>query len=136
VITGIANAPSVLAAGDPSEIYYGPTGLPAAHTLADALTGKVTYVADPTLTGNGLRLWVASAKLTVTTTTTTTTTVPGSPTTSTTIPGNVYTNTQPEPWNPVPCTLGTPAATTTTVKAKVKTTPTTATAKAAARKSG
>ena len=106
VITGINNAPSLIPAGDPSEIYYGPAGLPAARTLADSLKGKVTYVPDSSLTGNDLSLWIASAALTVTTTTTTTTTIPGSPTTTTTIPGDVYTNTQPEPWNPVPCTLG------------------------------
>jgi LCP family protein required for cell wall assembly len=130
VITGINNAPSVIPAGEPSEIYYGPSGLPAAHTLADALKGKVTYVPDSSLSGNDLSLWVASAALTVTTpttsttTTTTPTTIPGSPTTTTTIPGDVYTNTQPEPWNPVPCTLGAPASTTTTTakaKAKAKT---------------
>jgi LCP family protein required for cell wall assembly len=130
VITGINNAPSVIPAGEPSEIYYGPSGLPAAHTLADALKGKVTYVPDSSLSGNDLSLWVASAALTVTTpttsttTTTTPTTIPGSPTTTTTIPGDVYTNTQPEPWNPVPCTLGAPASTTTTIakaKAKAKT---------------
>jgi LCP family protein required for cell wall assembly len=113
-ITGIDNAPSVLAAGSPSEIFYGPIGLAAAHTLADSLRGKVTYVPEPSLSGNDVTLWVAGAALTVATTTTSTTsttsttttpTVPGSPTTTTTIPGNVYTNTQSEPWNPVPCTL-------------------------------
>jgi LCP family protein required for cell wall assembly len=121
-ITGIDNAPSVIAAGNPSEIFYGPTGLPAAKTLAASLKGKVTYVPDPTLTGNRVTLWVANATLTVTTPTTTTTTtapgVPGAPTTTTTIPGNVYTNTQPEAWNPVPCTLGAPATTTTTTPKK------------------
>jgi LCP family protein required for cell wall assembly len=130
-ITGIDNAPSLIPAGAPSEIYYGPSGLPAAHTLADSLQGKVTYVPDSSLSGNALSLWVASAALTVTTpttstttnTTTTTSTIPGSPTTTTTIPGDVYTNTQPEAWNPVPCTLGAPATTTTTTLkvAKVKT---------------
>ena len=107
-ITGINDAPSVLAAGSPSEIFYGPSGLPAAKTLAASLHGKVTYVPDPSLTGNNLNLWVANATLTVTTTTTTTTTTG---TGSTAIPGNVYTNTQPEPWNPVPCTLGAPTTT-------------------------
>ena len=123
VITGINNAPSLIPAGEPSEIYYGPSGLPAAQTLADSLKGKVTYVPDSSLTGNDLSLWIANAALTVTTTTTTTTTIPGSPTTTTTIPGDVYTNTQPEPWNPVPCTLGAPATTTTTTTkaAKAKT---------------
>jgi LCP family protein required for cell wall assembly len=129
VITGIDNAPSLIPAGEPSEIYYGPSGLPAAHTLADSLKGKVSYVPDSSLTGNDVTLWVASAALTVTTpttaptTTTTTATNPGSPTTTTTIPGNVYTNTQQEPWNPVPCTLGAPTTTTSTTAkaAKAKT---------------
>ena len=112
-VTGVNNAPSVIASGDPSEIFYGPSGLPAAHTLADSLKGTVTYVGSPLLTGNNLMLWVANAGLTVDTTTTTTTTTPGSSTTPTAIPGNVVTNTQPEPWNPVPCTLGAPATTTT-----------------------
>jgi hypothetical protein len=140
VITGINNAPSVIAAGNPSEIFYGPSGSPAAHTLAASLTGKVTYVPDPTLRGNDVTLWVANAQLTVTTTTTSTTTttaVPGSPTTTTTIPGNVYTNTQTEPWNPVPCTLGAPTTTTTptTVKAKA-TVKQAATKKASSKTSG
>jgi LCP family protein required for cell wall assembly len=112
VVTGVNNAPSVIASGDPSEIFYGTSGLSAAHTLADSLKGTVTYVGSPLLTGNTLILWVANAGLTVDTTTTTTTT-PGSTTTPTAIPGNVVTNTQPEPWNPVPCTLGAPATTTT-----------------------
>jgi len=88
--------------------------------LADSLEGKVTYIPDSSLTGNDLSLWIASAALTVTTTTTTTTTTPGSPTTTTTIPGDVYTNTQPEAWNPVPCTLGAPATTTTTTAKAAK----------------
>ena len=131
VITGIDNAPSVIASGSPSEIFYGPTGLPAAHTLGDSLSGAVTYVPSSTLSGNDLTLWVANAQLTVTTTPTTTTTqatVPGSPTTTTSIPGDVVTNTQPEPWNPTPCSL-TPATTTTTTttvpKAKATVTTTT-----------
>jgi LCP family protein required for cell wall assembly len=118
VITGINDAQSVIPAGSPSEILYGPVGLPAAHTLADSLTGGVTYVADPTLSGNNLTLMVANAGLTVSTTTTTTTTTPGSSTTPTTIPGDVVTNTQPEPWNPVPCTLGAPTTTTSVATAK------------------
>jgi len=44
-------------------------------------------------------------------------------TTTTTIPADVYANTQPEPWNPFPCTLGqstqaSPRTTTTTVRKK------------------
>jgi hypothetical protein len=138
-ISGINNAPSVIPAGDPSQIYYGPTGLPAAHTLADALKGKVSYVPDASLTGNNVTLWVANASLTVipTSSTTTTTTVPPTPL------GEVYTNTQQEPWNPVPCTLGgTTTTTTTAVKTKAtkatkaKTKATTATTAAATEKSG
>jgi LCP family protein required for cell wall assembly len=123
VITGVNNAPSVIAAGDPSEIFYGPTGLPAARTLAASLKAKVTYVPEPSLSGNDVTLWVANATLTVTTTTTSTTTttaVPGSPTTTTTIPGNVYTNLQSEPWNPVPCTLSAPTTTTTAKQVATK----------------
>ena len=60
-ITGVNNAPSVIAAGDPSEIFYGPSGLPAAKTLAASLQGKVKYVPAASLTGNNLNLWVANA---------------------------------------------------------------------------
>ena len=35
-------------------------------------------------------------------------------------PGDVYTNQQPEPWNPSPCTLGQPTTTTTTKAVKKK----------------
>ncbi len=35
-------------------------------------------------------------------------------TTTTTIPSDVYANTQPEPWNPSPCSLGQPTTTTST----------------------
>ena len=129
VVSGINNAPSVIASGAPSEIFYGSGGLPAAHTLGDALHGAVTYVTSPYLSGNNLTLWVANAQLTVPTTTTTTTTTPGSATTPTTVPSDVVTNTQSEPWNPVPCTLG---STTTSVAAAKKTTA----KKAVASKSG
>jgi LCP family protein required for cell wall assembly len=114
VITGVNNAPSVIKAGDPSEIFYGPTGLPAAKTLGASLQGKLKYVPDARLTGDNVTLWVANASLTVTTTTTTTTTTTGTGTSPTTPPGNVYTNTQSEPWNPVPCTLGATAKPATT----------------------
>jgi hypothetical protein len=58
---------------------------------------------------------IAGSQLTVTTGSSTTATTT-SPTTSTptTIPSDVYTNLQPEPWNPSPCTLGQPTTTTTT----------------------
>jgi LCP family protein required for cell wall assembly len=111
VISGVSNAPSVIPSGSPSEIFYGPSGLPAAETLKASLKGSVTLVPEGSLSGDNVTLWVASSQLTVTPTSTTTTTAPGS---SATVPGNVYTNTQPEPWNPVPCTLGGPTTTTTT----------------------
>ena len=137
VITGIDNAPSVLPAGSPSEIFYGPTGLPAARTLAASLKGKVTYVPEASLRGNDVTLWVANAQLTVTpTTTTTTTTAPGS--TPTTPPSDVYFNKQPEAWNPVPCTLGAPTTTTppTTATAATKTTTTKPPTSGSSKKSG
>ena len=129
-IATIGNAPSQITPGDPSEIWYGPTGLEAAHTLGAALSGATEYVPDPSLTGNTVALLIAGSALTLkstATTTTTTTTVPGATsgaTTTTTIPSNVYTNTQAEPWNPVPCTLGaaTQAGGTTVPTAKVKNT--------------
>jgi LCP family protein required for cell wall assembly len=104
----IGDAPNQIAAGSPSQIWYGLSGKEAAHTLGASLSGPVRYVSDPSLTGNTVALFLVGSDLTVnaSTTTTTTTTIPGTPTTTTTIPGNVYTNKQAEPWNPVPCTLG------------------------------
>jgi LCP family protein required for cell wall assembly len=136
-VTEIGNATSTITSGSPSEIEYGPTGLPAAHALGDALSGGVTYVSDPDLTGNTVTLLIAGSNLTVkgattttTSTSTTTTTYPGETTTTSTIPGDVYTNTQLEPWNPYPCTLGAPTTTSTT-----STSSTTASAAKAAKKS-
>jgi hypothetical protein len=125
--------------GTSSEILYGPAGAAAAQTLAAQLRGPVTTVADSSLSGQTIQLLVAGTSLSVntgtsnsgstgagTTTTTTTSAIPTGPTTTTTttIPSDVYTNTQPEPWNPFPCTLGatTQAApkTPTTLKAKEK----------------
>jgi hypothetical protein len=68
-VSGIGNASSNIAPGGPSQIYYGPDGLPAAHTLAASLNGPVTYIANSMLGGNNLILWVANAQLTVTATT-------------------------------------------------------------------
>ena len=76
-VSSVGNAPQKIAAGDPSEIFYGPTGLPAAHQLALSVSGPVTFVSNPALTGNNVTLWVASSQLTVLTTATTTTTVHG-----------------------------------------------------------
>ena len=118
------DAPSPIPAGKPAEIWYGPTGLAAAHTLARLPQGHDQLRARPQPDREHVTLWIANSALTGRPRPPpTTTTVPGSPTTTTTIPGDVYTNKQPEPWNPVPCTLGSPATTTTTtVKAtKAKT---------------
>ena len=131
-VTEIGDASSPLGAGGPSEILYGPSGQEAAVTLESVLGGPVTLVPDPSLSGQTVSLLVAGSQLTVTGSSsggtavvaTTTTTIPTGPTTTTTttIPADVYANTQPEPWNPSPCTLGqsTQASprTTTTVKGK------------------
>jgi LCP family protein required for cell wall assembly len=108
-VTEVGDAPTPITPGGNSEIWYGPTGLDAAHSLGSALNGTITYVPDPSLSGNTVDLLIAGSSLTVktsATTTTTTTSSPGSSTTPTTVPSDVYTNTQLEPWNPVPCTLG------------------------------
>jgi len=109
-VTEVGDAPNPFPTGKPEEIWYGPTGEEAAHTLGASLHGTVTYVSDPSLTGNTVALFIVGSTLSVTSTTSTTTsstttTYPGEPTTTTTIPGDVYTNKQQEPWNPVPCTL-------------------------------
>ncbi|MGP0031734.1 MAG: LytR C-terminal domain-containing protein [Acidimicrobiales bacterium] len=65
VISGVHMAPGVLSRGQPSGIFYGPTGLSAAHTLAHALQGPVAYVPDHALTGNNVSLWIADPGLTV-----------------------------------------------------------------------
>ena len=104
-----------------SEIQYGPSGIAAAHTLASALTGPVTLVPDPSLTGQTVSLLIAGSQLTVNGSAAagTTTTAPTGPTTTTTttIPSDVYTNTELEPWNPSPCTLGQPTQATPTTTA-------------------
>jgi LCP family protein required for cell wall assembly len=126
-VAQIGDASSQLTAGGPSEILYGPTGYQAALTLDSALSGSVTYVADSDLSGQTVSLLIAGSQLTVTGSSasgsTSTTTTGPTTTTTTTIPSDVYTNTQAEPWNPYPCTLGqttqaTPA--TTTVKRGTK----------------
>ena len=107
-VTQIGNASSALGTDQPSEIRYGTTGYAAALTLGSALSGPLRYVSDPTLSGDNVVLDIAGSSLTVHAPSpggTTTTTSPSSSTT-TTIPSDVVTNTQPEPWNPYPCTLG------------------------------
>ncbi len=118
--------------GSSSEILYGPDATQSAQTLAAELSGPVTLVPDSSLTGTTVQLLIDGTSLKVglpggttsgssgstgntgnsgatSTTTTTTTTAPvvvNGTTTTSTIPGDVYTNTQAEPWNPYPCTLG------------------------------
>ena len=80
------------------------------------LSGPVTLVADPSLSGQTVQLLVAGTSLIVSTPSNpghpgnsgTAPTVPTGPTTTTTttIPADVYTNTQPEPWNPLPLHAG------------------------------
>ncbi len=135
-INEVADASTPLS-GTSSEILYGPSGAAAAQTLAAALRGPVTTVADSSLSGQRVQLLVAGTSLIVnmgssnsgstgagtTTTTTAFGAAPAGPrtTTTTTIPSDVYTNTQPEPWNPFPCTLGaTTQAAPTTPKGKKK----------------
>ena len=128
-INQVGNATTQLGSGASSEILYGPSGYGAAVTLGSVLSGGVTYMPDSSLSGQTVSLLVAGSQLSVTGsgntgstgTGSTTTTVPTGPTTSTTttIPSDVYTNTQPEPWNPYPCTPGqstqaSPSSTTTT----------------------
>jgi LCP family protein required for cell wall assembly len=122
-VSGIGNAAAPIQSGGASQILYGTSGYQAAQTLGSVLSGPVTYEPDSSLTGQDVTLLVAGTQLSVTGTgsnpsATTTTTAPTAPTT-TTIPADVVTNTQPEPWNPYPCTLGastqaSPGSTTTT----------------------
>ena len=112
---GHQSHPPLLAVGSPEQIWYSADGLQAAKALGSVLDGTFKYVVSPSMTGNTVALFIDSTPISVkttatttTTTTTTTPTVPGQPTTTTTttIPSDVYTNQQTEPWNPVPCTLG------------------------------
>ena len=127
-VNEVGDASTQLSSGSPPQILYGPSGAAAANTLASAIDGSVTLVPDASLTGSTIELLLAGAAPTVgapgsssngTTATTTTTTTP-SPATTTTIPSDVYTNVQPEPWNPSPCILGQPATTTTTAPKAAK----------------
>jgi len=79
--SGVGFAPNIIAVGEPSEIHYGPSGLRAAETLTQWLTGPVEKVFSAQLSGNNLELWIASPQLGVkaVTTTTTTTLSPGQP---------------------------------------------------------
>jgi hypothetical protein len=64
-IGNIANAPSDIAPGQPSQILYGPSDLAAANTLAQTLSGPVTEISTTALSGNHIQLWVASPQLVV-----------------------------------------------------------------------
>jgi LCP family protein required for cell wall assembly len=128
VVNEIGDASTELSTGSPPQILYGPLGTEAANTLASAIAGSVTLVPDATLTGSTIELLLTGTAPTVgavgsssngATATTTTTTAPTS-TTPTTVPSDVYTNLQPEPWNPSPCTIGQPTTTTTAHKAAKK----------------
>jgi LCP family protein required for cell wall assembly len=121
-VSGIGNAAAPIPAGGASQILYGPAGYQAAVTLGSVLSGPFAYVPDSSLAGQDVTLLVAGSQLTVAgagpSAGATTTTVPAT-TTTTAIPADVVTNTQPEPWNPYPCTPGagtqaSPGATTTT----------------------
>jgi hypothetical protein len=98
----------VVSAGDASqfgystsEIEYGSGGLAAAQTLARSILGGAQLISSPELSGNEVTLIVGSSFTGVTSSGSSDSTATSS--TTTTIPANIYTNTQSEPWNPVPC---------------------------------
>ncbi len=100
---GTGNAPSPVTV---TQVEYGPGQKAAAQLVASHLGGPHTLVLQDGLAPHhvtvvlGTRFTaVSGAGLPSTGTTTTTTTLPAAP------PSDVYTNTQPEPWNPTPCTL-------------------------------
>ncbi len=65
-VTDIGDASTELSSGGPSEILYGPAGSEAAHTLAAVLSGPVTLVPDPSLSGTAVSLLLSGSPLTVT----------------------------------------------------------------------
>jgi LCP family protein required for cell wall assembly len=121
-ISGIGNATSHVTT---TEIEYAEGHLAAAQTVQIHLSGKTELVADPQLQGDRVILTVGTSLSAVTglggatgssatgssgtgaAATASGGTGAGGPTTTTTVPPppDVYTNTQPEPWNPTPCTL-------------------------------
>jgi hypothetical protein len=64
-VSGTGNAPSQIAAGQPSEIFYGPSGLPAAQALAAWVNGPFTNVPRPSLADENLVLWIANPQFTI-----------------------------------------------------------------------
>jgi LytR cell envelope-related transcriptional attenuator len=109
-----------------SVIQYGSGGFEAAHTLGAALSGPVTYTQVQGLNSQTVTLLVAGPQLTVTSSggqpanSAGATTSGSTSTTTTTIPADVVTNTQQEPWNPYPCTLGPTTQATTKKPAPTK----------------
>ncbi len=107
VVTGAANAPAAGVAT--TQIEYAEGHEAAGQTLAAHLGGASQLVADPQLQGDQVVVTIGRSFTSVTAATSTTgATGAGTTTTTTTTappaPGDVYTNTQPEPWNPTPCT--------------------------------
>ena len=108
VVTGAANAPAAGVAT--TQIEYAEGHEAAGQTLAAHLGGASQLVADPQLQGNQVVVTIGRSFTSVTGTTSThrrhrrgddrdDDDHDGSAP-----PGDVYTNTQPEPWNPTPCT--------------------------------
>jgi len=109
VVTDVANATTETVGQTQIEYAEGSKG--AATAVAAYLGGKAVTAADPDLQGNDVIVTLGSSFTGVrggeggtspsagsAGSTTTTTTVPPPP-------GDVYTNTEPEPWNPTPCSL-------------------------------
>ena len=118
VISGIANAAAAGVATTEIQFATGSEG--AARAVAAHVSGATQLVADPQLHGDQVILTVGRTFTGVTAgsgTGTNATSTPetasggsttgsgGSVSTTTTPPTQVHTNTQPEPWNPTPCTL-------------------------------
>ena len=62
-ISSVGTAPKPITGGQPSEIFYGPSGHAAAETLRHWLIGPVKDVQNANLSGNNLELWIASPLL-------------------------------------------------------------------------
>ena len=73
-INDIGDASTQLSPRGSSEILYGPLGYGAALTLGSTLSGPVSYVSDPDLSGQTVSLLIAGSSLTVKNAPTTTTT--------------------------------------------------------------
>ena len=128
-VDGIANAPTDTVTT--TEVEYAEGHQAAGEAVAARLSGATVVAADPDLAGDQVTVVVGksftgvkaapsstgSATATATTGAGTTgatssgatsagATSSGATTTTTTPPGLVHNNTQPEPWDPTPCTLG------------------------------